>query len=491
MNIVDGFEGMASRQPERAAILFEGGALSYGDLLERVQRLSAFLRAQPGLVVGSRIAIYLPNIPEFAVAYLATLKLGMVAVSVGAMLREREVLHVLSDSGASVLLTHDVMGERAKIPGLRVVYLGSEHDHDLAREPVATVELPADAPAAILYTSGTTGAQKGATLTHGNLVSNAEATGRYTGSSPEDRHMLFLPLFHCFGQNFIMNTTLRAGGAIVLMRRFELGAVLEQVARAEATHFYAVPTIYIQLLEHPEAERLLASVRYFFSAAATMPVDTSRRFRDRFGRPIYEGYGLTETSPLASYNHESDYRLGSIGVPIEHVSMKVVAEDGSECGPGTWGEICIKGPNVMAGYFGREQETSHALRDGWFHSGDIGYRDADGYYYLVDRLKDMINRAGFKIWPREVEEVLYQHPAVKECAVVAAAHPTLGESVLAYVTRNPGSDVSADTLRAYCQDQLSSYKVPERFVFDEEIPKSPAGKILKRELRRRANAGES
>ncbi|MDD9971799.1 MAG: AMP-binding protein, partial [Myxococcales bacterium] len=199
------------------------------------------------------------------------------------------------------------------------------------------------------------------------------------------------------------------------------------------------------------------------------------------------GYGLTETSPLASYNHETRYRLGSIGVPIEGVDMKVVGEDGSDCSPGQWGEICIRGPNVMAGYFRNDEETALAMRGSWFRSGDIGYCDRDGYYFLVDRQKDMINRSGFKIWPREVEEVLYRHAAVKECAVVGTAHPTHGESVVAYIMRAEGSAVSVQALREHCRAQLAGYKVPERFVLEAPIPKNASGKILKQELRRRAS----
>jgi long-chain acyl-CoA synthetase len=231
-------------------------------------------------------------------------------------------------------------------------------------------------------------------------------------------------------------------------------------------------------------------VRYFFSAAATMPREVATTWLERFGRPIHEGYGLTETAPFASYNGPT-YRVGSVGVPIEGVEMKIVGEDGEPRGPGQWGEICIKGPNVMAGYFRNAEATRQVLRDGWFHSGDIGYRDEDGYYFIVDRLKDMINCAGFKVWPREVEEVLYQHPAVEECAVAAAADPIKGETVRAFVKVRAAENVSAAALRAHCERRMARYKIPSEFVFDRPIPRNPSGKILKRLLREHGPTGAS
>jgi long-chain acyl-CoA synthetase len=500
MNLIVGIEQTALRQPHMPAIMFEGQVYSYRELLDSVDRVASDLCAELRLRRGDRVAVFLPNVPEFAMAYLATLKLGLIAVSLGSMLKTPEILHILQDCGASVLVTsRELCPEPAvlleMLPELSILFVsrqglqradGTRLSHT-GHQEVQTLALPIDAPAAILYTSGTTGAQKGAVLTHGNLIFNSNAAARYVKSGSDDRHLLFLPLFHCFGQNFILNTTLLNGGVVVLMKRFELDAALNAIESSGVTHFYGVPAVYMRLLDQPDIERQLASVRVFFSAAAPMPVDISRRFRQRFSRPIYEGYGLTETSPLSTYNHESSYRVGSIGTPIEHVALNVVSDDGSACEPGEWGEICIRGPNVMMGYFGREQESAQVLREGWFHSGDIGYRDADGYYFLVDRLKDMINRSGFKVWPREVEEVLYRHPAIKECAVVGAPHATLGEEVWAFVTLKDDSNAAPESLRAHCEAHLSTYKVPERFVLEPNIPKNPSGKVLKRELRRRSS----
>jgi long-chain acyl-CoA synthetase len=344
-------------------------------------------------------------------------------------------------------------------------------------------DMDRDAPAAILYTSGTTGQQKGATLSHGNVVSNMYATGHALHVRPSDCMLLFLPLFHCFGQNFIMNTAFNSGATISLHRRFTPDGVLDALARDEVTIFPAVPTVYIALLNANTPRERLAGVRYYFSAAATMPVEVANRWRATYGGAIYEGYGLTETAPFASYNHEWRHRPGSVGAPLEMVEMKVFDADDHEVPVETWGEIVVKGPNVMLGYWNRPEESAVALRGGWFHTGDIGYRDADGYFYLVDRVKDMINSAGFKIWPREVEEVLYRHPGVKECAVVGVADAYKGESARAYIVPTAAGAVQPEAIIAYCREHLAAYKVPEAVIVVEELPKSSTGKILKRVLR--------
>jgi long-chain acyl-CoA synthetase len=498
MNVADALDAALAQAPGQTAIFFEGHAISYRELDRRASRLAHFLE-RSGIANGDRVALFLPNIPEFATAYYAAQKLGAVAVSLNSMLKTAELEYALADSEARVLFTTEallgeVVGARPRLPLLERVIVCEGHD----RAP-ATLTLEdamagcsdsfparpcaASDPAAILYTSGTTGKPKGAVLTHGNLVSNSLATVRCVGSRPGDRHLLYLPLFHCFGQNFIMNAAFRSLGSVVLERRYHLETTLADIQRYEVSHFYGVPTIFIYLLDARLAPAQLASVRFFFSAAATMPREIAETWRERFQQPIYEGYGLTETSPLASYNHVGSYRLGSVGTPIDDVELKIIDERGQERGSDEWGEICIKGPNVMAGYFRREQETAETVRDGWFHTGDIGYRDRDGYYYLVDRVKDMINCAGFKVWPREVEEVLYQHDDVAECAVVGKPHPVKGERVVAYVRLEPGAVADAAALHRHCESQLARYKLPDEYILDRPIPKSPAGKILKRVLR--------
>jgi len=301
--------------------------------------------------------------------------------------------------------------------------------------------------------------------------------------TPEDAGLCALPLFHCFGQNFIMNALLTAGGTLVLQERFVPADFLGAIPRHRITILYAVPTMYIVFLAGDLAAHDLASLRLSFSAAAMLPADVEARWRAVTGLPVSQGYGLTECSPFATYNHERAHRPGSVGSPIENVEVRVVDEHDREAPDGTLGEIVIRGPNVMTGYLGKPAETAETLRGGWLHSGDIGYRDADGYFFVVDRVKDMINVSGFKVYPREVEEVLFAHPAVREAAVLGMPDPMKGEAVRACVVLREGQAATADELIALCRDRIAAYKVPSVVEFLAALPKSPTGKILKKELR--------
>ena len=499
MNIAQNLERAARHFADRPAIVFGTQTLTYAHLQEAVDRTAHGLVAS-GVAVGDRVALFLPNIPEFVITYLATHKVGAVVVSVNTMLVTEELRYVLADSGARIIVTTaallpevaPLLGS-ALTPAQVIICDGEAEGHPILQRLGAgrqgvfrALDLDRDTPAVILYTSGTTGRQKGAVLSHGNVTSNMHATRHALRIDPVDRLLLFLPLFHCFGQNFIMNTALASGAAIILHRRFMPEEVVSSIERDGVTMFFAVPTVYITLLNVGITPVRLSGVRYYFSAAATMPIEVAARWQDTFGRPIYEGYGLTESSPFASYNHEWAYRPGSVGTPLEMVEMTVADADDRAVPPGTWGEILIKGPNVMLGYWNRPEETAVALRGGWFHTGDIGYMDEDGYIFLVDRVKDMINTAGFKVWPREVEEVLYQHPAVKECAVVGVPDPLKGEVTKAFVILHPGAEAGAGDLAAYCHEYLAVYKIPQLIEITAELPKSATGKILKRVLRERA-----
>jgi len=318
------------------------------------------------------------------------------------------------------------------------------------------------------------------------VVSNAYATVHHLRMTPDDRGLCALPLFHCFGQNFIMNALVTAGGTLVLHERFGPAEFLDAVGRHRITLLYAVPTMYILFLSGGAGDlgaRDLSSLRLSFSAAAMLPADVEARWRAATGLAISQGYGLTECSPFATYNHERDHRPGSVGTPIENVEVRVVDEHDREVPDGTLGEIVIRGPNVMQGYLGKPAETAETLRGGWLHSGDIGYRDADGYFYVVDRVKDMINVSGFKVYPREVEEVLFAHPAVREAAVLGRPDAVKGEVVRACVVLRAGHEAGADELIALCRERIAPYKVPVVVEFLSALPKSPTGKILKKELR--------
>jgi long-chain acyl-CoA synthetase len=494
MNIAQHVERAAKLFPERPAIIFEHTQLRYDDLNARANRLANALSAK-GVQRGDRVALYLPNIPEFAVCYLAVLKAGAVAVSINALFKSEEIMYIVNDSAAVVLFTvADLLPNvpRADCPSLGhiVVCAGDAQGHAALDDWLSkgasdgrAADMSVDEPAVLLYTSGTTGFPKGATLTHGNVVSNMYATAHHAGYKPDDRMALFLPLFHVFGQNFIMNATFTACATLVLHRRFVPDQVLSSIQRDRITMFFGVPTIYINLLNMDLAPADLGSVRYEFSAAATMPQEISRRWSERFGRPVYEGYGLTECSPFACYNHDFRHKFGSVGTAVENFELKILDENDTELPLGEWGEICIKGPGVMKGYWGKPEDTARALRGGWLHSGDIGTMDDEGYVFIVDRVKDMINAAGFKIWPAEVEQVLYRHPAVQELAVYGVADPVKGEAVKAAIVLKRGATATSDEIIAFCRERLAVYKAPAAVDFVQELPKSATGKILKRVLR--------
>ncbi|BBO93151.1 long-chain-fatty-acid--CoA ligase [Desulfosarcina ovata] len=494
MNVTQNVEQAAKIFPEKAAIIFEGRNISYGELNSQATRLASTMTKQ-GVGKGDRVALYLPNVPEFIICYIATLKIGAVAVSVNPMLKSGELKYILNDSGSILLCTVDELLPNVKkddYPDLKHVLVceGDAQGNPTINEwiqdgseSMASSDPDRDEVAVILYTSGTTGFPKGAMLTHGNVVSNSFSAAHHAGFTADDRMALFLPIFHVFGQNFIMNGTFNTCSTLVLFRRFVPDAVLQSIAKNRVTMFFAVPTIFINLLNMDLSDYDISSIRYDFSAAATLPQEIFLRWKERFGRQIHEGYGLTESSPFACYNHNYHHKFGSIGTPVENVEIKIKDEFDDDVPPGQWGEICIKGPGVMKGYWNRPDESERTLRNGWLHSGDIGKKDEDGYVFIVDRVKDMINAAGFKIWPAEVEQYLYRHPAIKELAVYGIPHPEKGEAVCASIVLKDDKKATPEEIIAYCRENMAAYKVPSRVLIIDELPKSATGKILKRELR--------
>ncbi|MGE5258973.1 MAG: long-chain-fatty-acid--CoA ligase [Hyphomicrobiales bacterium] len=494
MNISQHVERSARFFPEKPAILFEGASISYAELNDRIDRLANGLKAN-SIGRGTCVALYLPNIPEFAIGYLAAVRVGAIAVSINSMYKSEEIKYIINDSGCVLMFTTgDLLANVpfSECPTLKQVLIceGDPQGHATLDEWLAKgtsmpagVDMNPDDPAALLYTSGTTGFPKGATLSHGNVVSNSWTTVHHAGFTRDDRMILFLPIFHVFGQDFIMNATFLACGTLVLHRRFVPDRVLDSIQRDHVTMFFAVPTIYIALLNMQLPADVFASIRYEFSAASTMPREISSRWTERFGRPVYEGYGLTECSPFACYNHDFRHKFGSVGTPVENFEIKILDGNDNELPLGKWGEICIKGPGVMKGYWNKPAETQHALRNGWLHSGDIGMLDDEGYVFIVDRVKDMINVSGFKVWPAEVEEFLYKHPAIHEVAVYGKPHPEKGEMVVAAIVLKEGATATSEEITAYCRNHMAAYKAPALVDFISELPKSATGKILKRTLR--------
>jgi long-chain acyl-CoA synthetase len=482
----------AGRDAAADALKLDDAALSYGLLDEGAARIAGLL-AERGVGPGDRVGVMLPNVPYFAVVYYGILRLGAVVVPMNVLLKAREVGYYLSDPGAKVVFAWHDFAEAARAGAeeagaeLILVEPGGFEQLVAAAAPQAEVaDRAGDDTAVILYTSGTTGTPKGAELTHDNLRRNATAAGGLFGLGAQDVTLGALPLFHSFGQTCALNATIAAGATLTLIPRFDPGKALEIIERDRVSVFEGVPTMYGALLHHPGAEDAdTSSLRVCASGGSAMPVEVMRAFEERFGCHVLEGYGLSETSPVASFNHpDRERKPGSIGTPIEGVRMRVVDDDGGDVPEGEVGEIVIRGHNVMKGYWERPEATEDAIRDGWFHTGDMARVDEDGYFFIVDRKKDLIIRGGYNVYPREVEEVLYEHPAVREAAVVGLPHDGLGEEVGAAVALKEGHEATAEELQAYVRDNVAAYKYPRRVWFVDELPKGPTGKILKREIER-------
>ena len=491
MNLASTLTESAARAPEAPAVRLGGAETSYGELDERSALLAALLR-EKGLEPGDRVGVMLPNVPEFPVAYYGVLRAGGIVVPMNVLLKRREIAFYLEDSGAKLLLAWHGFAEEARAgaqdAGAEAIEVEPEAFAALLseREPARDVaETNDDDTAVILYTSGTTGKPKGAELTHANLARNADVSRRTTCEVEAGDVVLgALPLFHSFGQTVAMNASIAAGACLALVPRFDPGEALATMQRDGVTHFYGVPTMFGALLHHPERESFdTSALRTCITGGASMPVEVLRGFEDAFGAKVMEGYGLSETSPVASSNHpHMERKPGSIGTPVEGVEMKVVDEDGEEVPQGEIGEIVIRGHNVMKGYWQRPDATAEAMRGGWFHSGDMARVDEDGYFFIVDRKKDLIIRGGYNVYPREVEEVLYEHPKIREAAVVGVPHDEWGEEIGAAVVLMEGEELSPEEVSAYVKERIAAYKYPRLVWFLDELPKGPTGKILKREI---------
>ncbi len=498
MNVFEGLQRSRTFRREETALWFENGALTYESLRHKALRIARALK-KGGVSRGDKVCLFLPNIPEFVMSYYAIAAIGAAVVSINVMNKHDEVLYIVDDCGAKALITSEEILNQAPDKGeaenLQEIYSVGKSDllpsgvqpFDKLLEDDLTLPYwenmnPSD-PVAILYTSGTTGKAKGAVLTHGNVVSNVYATNHHTRMAQSDALICYLPLFHCFGQNFIMNSAINAGARLILHRRFDPEEIFSSLVENKVSMFFGVPTVFNRLLQTRGIERRFEDTRYFFSAAATLNVKIEQDWQTALGKVIHQGYGLTECSPFAAYNHDFVHQVGSVGAPIENVEMDIFDADGEKMKPGELGEIVIKGPNVMQGYYNKPEDTAEAIRDGWLHSGDIGYRDEQGYFFIVDRVKDMINVAGYKVWPREVEEALYHHPKVREVAVIGEPDEDRGESVKAVIVSQEGIDLSKDEIIAYCAERMAAYKIPRSVEFVESLPKNAAGKILKKDLR--------
>jgi long-chain acyl-CoA synthetase len=483
----------ARRWPERVALAHGGTTITFAQLERRSAQAAALLRAN-GIAMGSRVALQLPNVPAFAFFYYGALRLGAIVVPMNPLLKEREVAHNIGNSGAEVLVWWHAAAEPAweleRSGQARVLAVSDSHGARLLDrvEPAAELAVVAeDATAVLLYTSGTTGKPKGAELTHRNLSLNATVTAKQFSIGPEDRFLGALPLYHSFGQTCVLNTAVEAGARVALLTRFEAEAALELIERERVTVLMGVPTMLAGLAQSAVDRSSFRSVRVCLSGGAPLPRELMREFEHVSGVVALEGYGLSETSPVASLNHPAARRPGSIGQPVEGVEMKIVGEDGSALSPGEIGEIVIRGHNIMKGYWANPEATREAITDGgWFHSGDLGRVDEKGFFYVVGRVKDMIIRGGLNVYPREVEEVIHQHPAVSEAAVVGVSDERLGEEVAAAVALRAGATVEPQELQDWIKARVAAYKYPRYIWLVDELPKGPTGKILKRAIHRPA-----
>jgi len=498
----------AEKVPDRDALRFYDKAITYRELVGLVQAFASALQ-RIGVEKGDRVAIMLPNCPQYVISYYGILSVGAVVTQVNPMLVERELTFLLNDSGAETIVVLGDLYQRVKaaqaktnLENIIVVNLQSIKENyvrDLTFEQflqssngiVYPVDIDPEEDLAVLqYTGGTTGRSKGAMLTHRNIVANAYQCYEFYKESlvfGEEVTLTVIPLFHVFAMTSGMNLSILNGATNILLPRFDLEEVLNAIKKEQPTSFPGVPTMYIAITNHPKAEEYgINSIRVCNSGSAPMPLGIMREFESKTGALILEGYGLSEASPVTHCNPPfSDRKPGSIGIGIPLTEYKIVdVETGTREVPyGELGELVIKGPQVMKGYWRMPDETEKTLRDGWLYTGDIAKMDEDGYVYIVDRKKDMIIASGYNIYPRDVEEVLYEHPAVKEAAVIGVPDPYRGETVKAFIVKKDGMDVTEEEIIRYCKANMASYRVPTIVAFRDELPKTNVGKVLRRALR--------
>ncbi|MGB0872624.1 MAG: long-chain-fatty-acid--CoA ligase [Solirubrobacterales bacterium] len=496
-NLAENLAATSAAHPESVAFKLDDIELTFAQLDGASSLLAGHLKEQ-GIEPGDRVGLMVPNVPYFPVIYYGILKAGGVVVPMNVLLKGREVEFYLSDPNAKALYAWHDFGEDAEIgaentdaeltlvkPGDFEALLGAATPIDgiVDRDPSDT--------AVILYTSGTTGTPKGAELTHSNLMSNVVTNCEMFEFAAGDVIFGGLPLFHSFGQTCAMNAGVKAGATVTMLPRFEPGKALEIIERDKVTTFMGVPTMYVAMLHHPSIGEIdSSSIKFGVSGGASLPVEVLQGVESAFGCKLLEGYGLSETSPVASFNQpKNPSKPGSIGTPIDGVEMKLVDDDANDIAddPDAVGEIAIKGPNVMKGYWRRDDATAEVMRGDWFLSGDMAKKDDDGYYFIVDRKKELIIRGGYNVYPREIEEVLYEHPAIMEAAVIGVPDEVHGEEVAAAIAFKPDQSATTEEIQDFVKERVAAYKYPRHIWIVDELPKTATGKILKRQIEIPAN----
>jgi long-chain acyl-CoA synthetase len=500
MNLALAFAACAQKHGPNGAIFWGDQEFSYEKLLSQAQNLGAHLQNHFAVQPGDRVALWLKNCPEFVPALYGILSAGAAVVPINNFLKPDEVSYILKDCDARVIITDASMAEGvSKLAATRQLH--SWNVEEFAKMPDRKVSPSSDSLdglqrdesdlAVIIYTSGTTGHPKGAMLSHGNLLSNVESCRQILEAIDTDRFVVLLPMFHSFMMTVGLLLPTIVGGSLVLIKSLHpLKNILHDIIQHRATILPAIPQFFRTLANAPLPEDL--PLRLCISGGAPLPGEILREFNEKFGPrkvPLIEGYGLSEASPVVSMNPlHGPWKTGSIGRPIPGVKVTVQDDDGRVLKPGETGEICVQGPNVMQGYWNRSEETSRALRDGWLLTGDIGHQDSEGYFYITDRKKDMLLVNGINVYPREIEEVIYRFPGVKEAAVIGVPDQRRGEQPLAFVSIAEGSQVEEKALQQFVREKLADYKVPKRVVFMPALPRNATGKILKTALRQQVPA---
>ena len=491
MNLANAFSTCAKKNSAKTAIYFGEKEISYSELLAQSEAVAGRLRNHSGVKDGDRVAVWLKNCPEFVAAVFGILHAGGVVVPINNFLKPAEAVYILNDAGIDVLITDEEMSAHfAELAAAR------PHLKMLKVEEFASLAKATEQPdqsgrgekdlAVIIYTSGTTGRPKGAMLSHGNLLHNVESCRIVLATVQDDSLAVILPLFHTYMMTVGIFLPFTLGGSIVLVKSLHPPrAMLMEIFSRRATILPAVPAFYRMLVGAPVPAPL--PIRIFISGSAPLPMQTLREFEEKFKIPLIEGYGLSEASPVVSKNPlKGPHKAGSIGIPIANVEMSVQDDEGRSLGPNETGEICVRGGNVMMGYWNQPEETKKVFRNGWLLTGDVGHRDTDGYYYITDRKKDMLIVNGNNVYPREIEEVIYHFPGVKEAAVIGVKDERRGEQPLAFVAPAEGQNLDEKALLQFVRGQLADYKVPKKVVFMPALPKNATGKVLKTELRKLA-----
>ena len=512
LNLAVLLEDSARNVPDRIAVICGETRFTYAEIDAKANQVANALK-KIGIGNGDKVALSSPNLPFFPMIYYGILKVGAVVVPLNILLKSREIAYHLGDSDAKAYFcfegTNDLpigaegfkgFSETAACENFILLTLDPKtHSPEansknftefIENQPTefASALTNAEDTAVILYTSGTTGQPKGAELTHLNMLLNARLSDNMYPRADHDTHLITLPLFHSFGQTVQMNAGFYNRATVVLLPRFTPDAALSAMQTHDVTLFAGVPTMYWALLNFAGADKfdlakIANNLRMCFAGGSPLPVEVLKNFETKFNTKIIEGYGLSETSPIAVFNKSGSARAGSVGFPVWGVEIRVVDENGNDVADGDLGEIVIRGHNIMKGYYKRPEATTNAIKNGWFHSGDIGRRDAEGYLFIADRVKDMILRGGFNVYPRELEEVLLTHEAVSLAAVVGIAHDELGEEVKAYIILKQSVNLTENELIGWCRERMANYKYPRFVEFRETLPMTATGKILKRELR--------